>query len=106
MKRINTKGYKDVTDYGRLYGEKFNKTVKDFQSKRWGNTHKRQTIKFGFKVNNSKLQKVEVLDRQIRCAVRWIEKTHKIESENVYIKMYVFGQNFIDDKFTITINFD
>ena len=30
MKRINTRGYKDVTDYGKLYGEKPERKESDY----------------------------------------------------------------------------
>ena len=63
-------------------------------------------MRFYFKVNNSKLEKPEVMERQINKICARLIKKHNIETKNVRFYLGTIDDDFIYDRCRLEISFN
>ena len=85
---------------------KFNEACKeivDFNKKIASTLNKKR---FYFKINENKLNNVDILERQLNIVVNRLVKTHDINHSKVTIQIGYNGNDFVNNKKTLRLTFD
>ena len=62
--------------------------------------------RFYFKINENKLNNVDILERQLNIVVNRLVKTHDINHSKVTIQIGYNGNDFVNNKKTLRLTFD